>query len=268
MIGFNYLGRMGQLGNQMFQVASLKGIAKNNGYNFCIPNHNEVLIDNLGNKLRIELFHPFNLKNISQLNLQTIEESRPSVSESRFSFDVNLYNNCPDWINLVGYFQTEKYFKNIELEVKEDFSFKDKILIPCKDMISKVENPISLHIRRGDYLINSGNHHNLSLEYYENSLSMFDSDRNVIIFSDDPEWCKQQKIFEDDRFLVAEGNSSYVDLCLMTLCPEHIIANSSFSWWGAWLSNSNRVIAPSKWFGPNNSHLDTKDLYPEAWEII
>jgi hypothetical protein len=268
MIGFNYFGRMGQLGNQMFQLASLKGIARNNGYNFCIPNHNEVIIDNLGNKLRIEIFNPFNLKNISQLNLQTIDESRPSVSESGFSFDENLYNNCPDWVNVVGYLQTEKYFKNIESEIKEDFSFKNEILDPCKEMISQVENPISLHIRRGDFLINSGNHHNLSLDYYETSLSMFENNRNVIIFSDDSEWCKEQELFRDDRFLVAEGNSSYVDLCLMSLCSEHIIANSTFSWWGAWLANSNRVIAPRKWFGPNNSHLDTKDLYPETWEIV
>ena len=65
MIGFNFLGKMGQLGNQMFQVASLKGIARNRGYNFCIPNHREVVIDSLGNKLRIEIFEPFTLIKIS-----------------------------------------------------------------------------------------------------------------------------------------------------------------------------------------------------------
>ena len=75
MIGFNFLGKMGQLGNQMFQLASLKGIAKNNRHNFCIPNHDEVLIDNLGNRLRIELFDSFLLKKVSLLNLQKIDES-------------------------------------------------------------------------------------------------------------------------------------------------------------------------------------------------
>lgn len=268
MIGFNYLGKMGQLGNQMFQVASLKGIAKNNNYTFCIPNHKEVVVDNLGNKLRIELFEPFILKNINTLNLQQIDDSRPSVHESGFNFDENIFNNCPDWVNLVGYFQSEKYFKNIESEVREDFTFKDEILIPCKEMMLGVECPISLHIRRGDFLINSGNHYNLGLEYYEEALTHFDNDIPVIIFSDDPKWCKEQDLFSSDRFLVAEGNSSYVDLCLMSLCKYHIIANSTFSWWGAWLANSKKVIAPKKWFGPNNSHLSTVDLYLQNWKII
>lgn len=268
MIGFNYLGKMGQLGNQMFQYASLKGIARNNNYNFCIPNHRDVIVDSLGNKLRIEIFQPFVLKNISSLNLQEIDESRPLVQESGFNFNENIFNECPDWVNLVGYFQTEKYFKNIESEIREDFEFKDEILSPCKEMISQVDNPISLHIRRGDFLVNSANHHNLDLSYYEESLSNFNSDRTVVIFSDDPNWCKSQKIFSDDRFLVSESKNSYVDMCLMSLCKDHIIANSTFSWWGAWLSNPNNVIAPSKWFGPNNAHLDTSDIMPESWKVL
>jgi len=90
----------------------------------------------------------------------------------------------------------------------------------------------------------------------------------VAIFSDDPQWCKEQELFSDDRFLIATGNGSYVDLCLMSLCSDFIIANSTYSWWAAWLANKGRVIAPTRWFGPNNQHLDTKDLYPEHWEII
>lgn len=268
MIGFNFLGKMGQLGNQMFQVASLKGIAKNNRYNFCFPNHDEVVVDNLGNKLRIELFEPFTLKNVSMLNLQRIDDSRQSIQESGFDFDENIFNNCPDWVNLVGYFQSEKYFKHIENEIHEDFTFKDDILIPCKEMMLELEEPVSLHIRRGDFLKNSGNHHNLDLDYYKEALNRIDSDLPVIIFSDDPKWCEEQKLFSDDRFLVSQKNSSYIDLCLMTLCSRHIIANSTFSWWGAWLANSKQVIAPTKWFGPNNSHLNTKDLYPDSWELI
>jgi hypothetical protein len=109
----------------------------------------------------------------------------------------------------------------------------------------------------------------LGFEYYEEALKQFDSKRNVLIFSDDTEWCKNQKIFESDRFYVSEGQTNYADLCLMTLCEDHIIANSSFSWWGAWLAEDNRVIAPSGWFsGTNLAHLDTTDLLPETWEII
>lgn len=265
MIGFNFLGKMGQLGNQMFQVASLKGIARNRGYNFCIPNHREVVIDSLENKLRIEIFEPFTLKNINVLNLQEIDSSRPTIQESGFDFDEELFNSCDDWVNLCGYFQTEKYFKNIEDEVREDFTFKDEILNPCKEMMSQLDSPISLHIRRGDFLKNSGNHYNLNLDYYEEGLKHFNSDCPVVIFSDDPEWCKEQDLFSSDRFLVAEGNSSYVDLCLMSLCKYHIIANSTFSWWGAWLAKSEKVICPQKWFGPNNSHLNTENLMPDGW---
>ena len=81
MIGFNYLGKLGQLGNQMFQYASLKGIANKNGYNYCIPNHNEIFEDGLGNRLHIELFKPFVLENFNDLNVQLIDKDRPVVQE-------------------------------------------------------------------------------------------------------------------------------------------------------------------------------------------
>ena len=272
MIGFNYLGKMGQLGNQMFQYASLKGIARNNGHNFCIPNHNEIFDDGIGNKLRIELFEPFVLKNFSELNCQVIDADRPVVQEHQFHFNEQFFNNCPDWVSLAGFFQTEKYFKHIEKEIREDFTFKDEILIPCQEMMSDFdEAPLSLHIRRGDFLINSANHHNLGLDYYEKALAEFPLEGSsipVIVFSDDPEWCNEQELFADDRFLISEGNSAYIDMCLMSLCEGHIIANSSFSWWGAWLADSKMVVAPSIWFGPNNAHLDIKDLYLDHWVKI
>ena len=269
MIGFNYLGKLGQLGNQMFQYASLKGIANQNGYNFCIPNHNEIFEDGLGNRLHIELFKPFVLENFNDLNVQLIDKDRPVVQEGSFHFNEELFKNCPDWVCLHGFFQTEKYFKNIEQEIREDFKFNDDILIPCKEMMDEFgAPPLSLHIRRGDFLINSANHHNLGLDYYEKALAEFPMEVPVLIFSDDPEWCSNQELFADDRFLVAEGNSPYVDMCLMSMCEGHIIANSSFSWWGAWLANSQKVVAPSVWFGPNNAHLDIKDLYLDHWEVI
>ena len=263
MIGFNALGKLGRLGNQMFQFASLKGIAKNNNYNFCLPpsEDKDEWTDH-------QLFVPFKFQNVMLLNIQYIDGNRPTVQEKSFSFDEELYNNCPKWVNLQGYFQSEKYFKNIEDDIRNDFQFHDHIYNPAKKMVDSVDNPISLHIRRTDYLTLSNNHNNLGLEYYEEALKHFDNDRTVIIFSDDPEWCNQQEIFSGDRFLVSENNSNYVDLCLMTLCKDHIIANSSFSWWGAWLAKGNKVIAPSKWFGPDNAHLDTTDLYCSDWIVI
>ena len=89
----------------------------------------------------------------------------------------------------------------------------------------------------------------------------------VLIFSDDPEWCMKQEMFASDRFNVSETYDNLVDMCLMTMCSFHVIANSSFSWWGAWLADSAKVIAPKVWFGPQ-ANLDDSDLVPEYWERI
>jgi hypothetical protein len=266
MIGLNYLGRMGQLGNQMFQYAAVKGVARNRGYQFTIPQHDNAVKDSLGNTLRIELFDAFNIQPDS-VGFLLADAAR---SEVDFSFDEDLFTNCSDGVSLVGYFQSEKYFKHIEDDIRKDFTFKKEYYDSCEEAKPLLDNPIALHIRRGDFLINSGNHYNLSLSYYENALKEFDSDRQVVIFSDDPKWCKQQKLFENDRFLVAETGHPYVDMCLMTLCSDYIIANSTFSWWGAWLSqNKNKiVIYPDKWFGPNNIDKSTKDLFPEKWRMV
>jgi hypothetical protein len=264
MIGFNALGKLGRLGNQMFQFASLKGIARNRGFEYCFPptqNQNE-WTDH-------QLFEPFKLSNTTSLNVQFIDSNRPVILEETFCFNGKLFNECPDWVSIQGFFQTEKYFKHIEDEIRADFAFKDDILEPCKKMIFQLDaSPISLHVRRTDYITNP-NHVTLELDYYQNALKEFDSTIPVLVFSDDSEWCNQQKLFSDNRFLIAEGNSNYVDLCLMTLCSGHIIANSSFSWWGAWLADHNKVVAPSGWFkGSHNEHLDTKDIIPETWTVI
>tara|TARA_B100000965_G_scaffold273881_1_gene231903 strand:- start:5012 stop:5800 length:789 start_codon:yes stop_codon:yes gene_type:complete len=262
MIGFNALGKLGRLGNQMFQFASLKGIARNRGYNFCFPPSN-----NQHEYQDHQLLIPFKLISTNELNVQYIDNERPSVVENGFGFDKNLYDTCPDWVSLQGFFQTEKYFKNIKSEIKKDFEFKDDIRIPCEEMVSTLDSPIALHIRRTDYITNP-NHTCLGLDYYERALKEFD-DQPVLIFSDDPKWCQEQKLFEDDRFMISQDNDQYIDMCLMTMCDGHIIANSSFSWWGAWLSNSSKVIAPKGWFeGSNNSHLDTKDIYCTDWIVL
>ena len=114
-------------------------------------------------------------------------------------------------------------------------------------------------------------HHPIQpLSYYEEALKQFDDDRNVIIFSDDPKWCHEQSLFSDDRFLISE-NDHLLDLAMMRLCSDFIIANSSFSWWGAWMStNQNKkVIAPKQWFGhPLDKQNNTKDLYCPDWILI
>ena len=263
MIGFNALGQLGRLGNQMFQFAALKGISRNRGFEYCFPptkNKNE-WTDH-------QLFNPFKLSSTNQLNVQFIDSDRPTVMEETFYFNEKLFNECSDWISLHGFFQTEKYFKHIRDELLKDFEFRDEILKPAQKTISYWKNPIALHIRRTDYITNP-NHTALSMDYYEKALTKFDESSEVIIFSDDPQWCMEQKLFNSDRFMISETGNNYMDMCLMTLCSGHIIANSSFSWWGAWISNSLKVVAPFDWFkGSNNEHLDTKDIIPESWIVI
>jgi hypothetical protein len=263
MLAFNHLGHLGRLGNQMFQYASLRGIAARRGYDFGIPS------SKFEDEWRShQLFELFDLPNLPRSNVKYLDGGNAPIAQERFfHFDQLLFDQCPNDISLFGYFQSEKYFKHIEDSIREDFVFREHILEPCKEIAEGFDNPVSLHVRRTDYLTNSANHYNLSLEYYEEALKHFDG-RQVIVFSDDPEWCQEQELFSDDRFLVSESGDNKIDLCLMTFCTSHIIANSSFSWWGAWLAKSEKVIAPSKWFGPNNADKETKDLIPETWTII
>ena len=268
MIGFNALGRMGRLANQMFQYASLKGIARNIETDICIPYYKDAVDDGIGNMLRTELFDSFDLPvKVALLN----NGHAPTVQERFFHFDEELYAMCPDHVSLQGYFQTEKYFKKIEDEIREDFVFKSEVLQPCQEMIWQLDFPIALHVRRGDYVINSDNHPPCSIEYYEQALSHFSDDREVIVFSDDPAWCQEQELFSDDRFMVSENDDNRVDLCLMSLCSDFIIANSTFSWWGAWLSanKKKKVIAPKQWFGTGyTKDHHTKDIIPDGWTRI
>ena len=268
MIGLNYLGKMGQLGNQMFQYAALKGIAAKHNYKTIIPSHNEVIVDALGNKLRIELFDAFDIP-MGPMDVGYIPHDR-NLQEPHYHFSQELLDNCPDNVSLVGYFQSEKYFKHIEDDIRKLFGPKEEALSCWASTQHLFDNPIALHIRRGDFLINSVHHHNLSMKYYEEALNQFDIDRQVIIFSDDTDWCKAQPLFEGDRFLVCEGGGPYTDLYMMSKCDDFIIANSTFSWWGAWLSHNEDklVIYPDRWFGPNNIDKSTADLFPPEWRMI
>jgi hypothetical protein len=266
MIGFNLLGNLGRLGNQMFQYASLKGIASNNNLEWIIPG--QEIFGSLDPNVRnnnTSIYKAFKLESVK--NTGFIDGN--VIEEKHFHFDENLFNNCSDNISLNGYLQSEKYFKHIENEIRKDFTFKDEIYNLSKNSFRSLNSSevISLHIRRGDYVYNP-NHPVQTLDYYINALNYFEDNLLVIIFSDDPSWVKSQKIFESDRFLVSDGGDTYIDLCLMSLCKYHIIANSSYSWWGAWLAKSKKVISPKEWFSGINSHKDTKDIYCDDWIII
>jgi len=264
-VAFNHLGKLGQLGNQMFQYAATKGVASKLDVPFMIPNHRQVFDDGIGNRYTILLFNAFKLTSASLLGTLRTENY---VQENGFSFNKDLFKiDNTENVSLYGFFQTEKYFKHIQKEIRKDFTFKDEIKDECDDLIKQFTNPIALHVRRGDFVWNNKNHPPLGLDYYESALKLFDSDREVIIFSDDTEWCKDQELFADDRFAVAEGGDQFYDMCLMSLCDDFIIANSTFSWWGAWLANRGKVVAPKQWFGEALDH-DTKDLYCKGWTVL
>lgn len=267
MISFNYLGNMGRLGNQLFQYASLKGIAKKRGYDFIIPP--KKVFGSIDFNVRNSNSSIYDCFDLPDFNVGITNYT--GLSESTFGFDENIYNNCPDNVDLVGYFQTEKYFKHIEHEIRKDLKFKQNIFETSKDIFEKMfpnKHVISLHIRRGDYLSNA-NYSILGNNYYENALNYFDSDIPVIVFSDDPVWCKEQDIFQSDRFFISEGGDTAIDLCLMSMCSYHIIANSSYSWWGSYLSKSKKTIAPKNWFEGDLKITHTlKDLYLEEWTIL
>ena len=171
MIGFNALGRMGRLANQMFQYASLKGIARNVGADIIVPHYKDAVDDGIGNKLRSELFDSFNLNvNIGLLN----NGNAPVVQERFFHFDEEIFKLCPDHVSLHGFFQSEKYFKHIKDIIRKDFSFHDEIINPCLEFISDVIDPIFLHVRRGDYINWPSKEFPavLDFEWYERAMSL------------------------------------------------------------------------------------------------
>jgi len=285
MLAFNQIGNLGRLGNQMFEYAALRGIASHHGYDWSIPPFHLKGIENYS------LNECFKLESVTDKNIGTYDNFQ-YVVEKFFHFDEELFENCPDNVSLHGFFQSEKYFKHISDEIRKDFTFLEDHYEPCKEFIEQFDGqePIMLHVRRGDpnlidprgfkwaYVNCSDQHPVQSLEYYEKALEHFDDNQPVIVFSDSAEWVKEQDFFSSDRFMISDPQQKYsdgsflpyVDLCLMSLCSHAIIANSSMSWWGAWLqSNPNKkVIAPKMWFGPAYADKDTKDLYVDNWIVL
>ena len=281
MIGYNRLGSNGRLGNQMFQYAALRGIAAKRGYDWCIPPDTYDHKDNYG------LFETFEMSNVKESNIGFVDGQY--IQENDHCFIPEFFEECPDNVSLDGYFQTEKYFIHIAEEIREDFTFRKDYLDPCKEYIDSLGvTPIFLHIRQSDNIGREQYHPILPIGFFEDALKEFPEDTPCFVFTDDMEWCKSQKFFKKDRFLFNESNGRYAystidgtgqmqntllpqtDLCLMSLCSGGIIANSSFSWWGAWLQNNRgKIVAPNpkKWFGTAMSHLDTSDIIPEGWTI-
>ena len=272
-ISYNRLGSNGRLGNQMFQYAGLRGIAGRHNYDWVVPSPNSYGDANYG------LFDCFEMSSVTPENFGVT--SYQSIATGCFEFNSQFFDACPDNINLHDYFQTEKYFKNVEDIIRKDFEFKNDIKEPCLEITEHYEDFIFLHVRRGDYLNQPQYHPVCSLEYYQKALAEFPDDVPVFVFSDDLDWCREN--FTDDRFLIPDENPlynhlsdtndgkvrspiPYYDLCMMSMSSGGIIANSSMSWWGAWLQNNRgKVIAPKTWFGSAYADYNMSDLIPEGW---
>ena len=250
----------GGLGNQMFQYSAGRSLAQNNELYLDTTFYNNQhgvtprsYSLNVFPNLKSEIYKgqqngtPF----IKLCEPQTFKPF-PIVS------DKNIY--------LDGYFQTEKYFKEISNALREDFS-------PSLETRKKLEqkypesigNSISLHVRRTDYTKYSHVHTVQSLDYYYDALKTIGKFDQLYIFSDDIAWCKEN--IRAPRTTYIEGNTDVEDLWLMSMCDNHIIANSSFSWWGAWLSKSKKVIAPKCWFGISGPK-DWNDIYCVDWIVL
>lgn len=254
---------MGRFGNQMFQFASTVGIARNLGYPPIFPREIFIESENPDSYIGFKLNECFDLPSNMITSMSDIKVEY-LYEETSFTYDSQT-EIIPDNTDLSGYFQTEKYFSHIEEEIRSIFKFKESIITEANN-ITEIANGISIHVRRGDYLNYPLHHPSQDIKYYNLAISEFPRDSNFYVFSDDIEWCKSNINSKNIEYI--DSKNPYIDMYLMTQCVGHIIANSSFSWWGAWLANdSKKIIAPSKWFGPQ-INKDTSDLYCKNWKII
>jgi hypothetical protein len=177
----------------------------------------------------------------------------------------------------IGYWQNETYFRPVEKQIRQDFSFRRALTSTQHIIAQRIEaaQSVSVHIRRGDYAHEESarTHHGLlPTRYYDKAMALVSermSEPRFFVFSDEPEWARS--MFADTRYTVEivgdiAASEAIVDLHLISLCRHHIIANSTFSWWGAWLSSNpeKMVFAPSRWLAPGNMR-DGSDILPNDW---
>jgi len=280
-----YVRIRGGLGNQLFQYSAARSLADRLNVNLGLDTreYNANSPFEMGLKhfnIRAE-FNPKGLmkhkKNgFSKYILDIALGNHKNVyKETNLGFN-NLFYSLPNKTYLKGYWQSEKYFENNKKNVFEDLRIiapQSKKNIKISENISKT-NSVSLHIRRGDYVTNSSynmKHGTCSLDYYKRSVDYLSKSLNknftIFAFSDDPEWVfKNLKLPMDIQFI--DHNSSkknYEDLRLMSQCNHNIIANSSFSWWGAWLNKSPKrtIISPKEWYIDKN--IKNIDIIPNNW---
>ncbi|GBG13297.1 flagellar biosynthetic protein FliQ [Novimethylophilus kurashikiensis] len=285
---------IGGLGNQMFQYAAGRALADRHnakllldlsGFeNYSLRRYELETLNiraEIASQSDIEFFRssvPFRwemgkvLNNFSKILLS--KKKAQVFNESTFSFMPELQKQ-PLPLYMSGYWQSERYFNNSSDIIRRDFELKEPLDVENKKILNKIQQTvsISLHVRRGDYVTNSTTakfHGTCSLDYYYSAIRFVASrvqHPHFFIFSDDLDWVSKNLNLSHPSTLVdINGPSSgAADIALMKQCQHNIIANSSFSWWGAWLNPSPHkiVVAPQRWF--NQSTHDTSDLLPAKW---
>lgn len=272
----------GGLGNQMFQYAFYLGLKmrKENPYeNVC------VWMEPLAHTESQYITTIFQLSHLKEISpdlrqclattpakyIQTVGEEENSVPMETIAgdFPLNLYS---------GYWQTEQYFKAFSTIIRTEFLFDEKRLNEkTKLMLEEINknrgNSVSIHIRRGDYEMDEAvrqKHGGIcTVRYYQESMvymqGKIGGDCVFYLFSDDPLWV-MEKLYTPDRLVIDwnKGDESWQDMLLMSACSHHIIANSSFSWWAAWLGDyeGKIVAAPSKWYNDDVAPY----ILPESWK--
>lgn len=274
----------GGLGNQLFQYAAARNLAEQEGAELKL----DLLSFHSGQVRNLELsafnFEPLqaSLKEIKQFSrfpqlyrhnpVLFSKLGRHIYREPFYHFDSNFLN-LKDPVYLDGFFQSEKYFKAIEDIIRKEFIVKAELVKHLTEIINqwKDKETVSVHIRRGDYTQKKylAYHGLLTAEYFNQSIKIISEKINhphFCFFSDDINWVKKNiNITASHTFISDFTKTAIEDFYLMSQCKHNIIANSSFSWWAAWLNNNPKknIIAPQKWF--NEAPHNTKDLIPNGW---
>lgn len=268
------MGHYGRLGNQIFQYAALISLADRLQ---CTP----LINYNRKNPTGGDPLHKMVIDECFDLS---VTRENNHIMDFRDKIDTSWSEPChqycsefeqlPPGTDIMGYFQHENYFRDKSNLIRNELTFKEEILSKSSDVWAhRPAGPlVSLHVRRTDYLNVSHIHPQPGLDYYKRCMDMFDNDTTFVVFSDDTEWCNL--VFQGPRFWI-QDNDHFTDLCLMTMCDHHIIGNSSFSWWGAWLNpaENKQVLYPSVWFG-STSHLAHRNgigelgMCPAEWKCV
>jgi hypothetical protein len=282
---------MGGLGNQMFQYAAGRSLARRLDTEllidrtwlegeglFATPRHYELDAFHL----RARSATPKLVSKLEQRSESTLNRLRrklglvPSVTvlhERSHAFDTRFDTVSGD-VLLVGYWQSEKYFAECANEIRAELELEEAPSQRNRELIEKVgaTNSLSLHVRRGDYVSHeaTGRFHGLMpVSYYLEAVELVTEQAGraeIFVFSDDIDWCKRELAIPGHKLHYVDHNArGSEDLRLMSSCRHHILANSSFSWWGAWLNPDPEkiVVAPVRWF--RDGSIDTSDLLPDGW---